>query len=75
MVQKARKQIAIIRKRQNKTEVSYLDWDSTKVIKGTKFDILWHWRKKMLNASVLVTNPKTEPSLVGRRKQFQDASL
>ena len=42
--------------KQNKT-FNLFDWDSTKTITGTKIDSLWHYAK-MLNASVLVTNPK-----------------
>lgn len=34
------------------------DWDSIKTITGNKRDSLWHYAK-MLNASVLVTNPKS----------------
>lgn len=43
--------------KQNKT-FKLFDWDSTKTITGTKIDSLWHYAK-MLNASVLVTNPKS----------------
>lgn len=42
--------------KQNRT-VKLFDWDSTKTITGNKLDSLWHYAK-MLNASVLVTNPK-----------------
>ena len=42
--------------KQNRT-VELFDWDSTKIITCTKFDSLWHYAK-MLNASVLITNPK-----------------
>ncbi|WP_170245889.1 transglycosylase domain-containing protein [Tenacibaculum adriaticum] len=33
------------------------DWDSTKTITGNTIDSLWHY-SKMLNTSVLITNPK-----------------
>ena len=42
--------------KQNRT-LRLFDWDSTKTITGNKLDSLWH-HAKMLNASVLVTNPK-----------------
>lgn len=42
--------------KQNRT-LQLFDWDSTKTITGNKIDSLWHY-DKMLNASVLVTNPK-----------------
>lgn len=42
--------------KQNRT-FKLFDWDSTKTITGNKIDSLWHYAK-MLNASVLVTNPK-----------------
>ncbi|MDY0780530.1 transglycosylase domain-containing protein [Tenacibaculum sp. IB213877] len=42
--------------KQNRT-MKLFDWDSTKTITGNKIDSLWHYAK-MLNASVLVTNPK-----------------
>lgn len=42
--------------KQNRT-LQLFDWDSTKNITGNKIDSLWHY-DKMLNASVLVTNPK-----------------
>ena len=42
--------------KQNST-FKLFDWDSTKTITGNKIDSLWHYAK-MLNASVLVTNPK-----------------
>lgn len=42
--------------KQNRT-VELFDWDSTKIITGNKLDSLWHYAK-MLNASVLITNPK-----------------
>ena len=42
--------------KQNRT-VELFDWDSTKTISGNKLDSLWHYAK-MLNASVLITNPK-----------------
>jgi penicillin-binding protein 1A len=50
------KSLSLEKDKQNRSNELF-DWDSTKVIKGTKFDILWHYAK-MLNASVLVTNPK-----------------
>ncbi|CAM1351850.1 transglycosylase domain-containing protein [Tenacibaculum crassostreae] len=42
--------------KQNRT-LQLFDWDSTKTITGNKIDSLWYY-DKMLNASVLVTNPK-----------------
>ncbi|MFD1550958.1 transglycosylase domain-containing protein [Putridiphycobacter roseus] len=43
---------------QKKRQLSLFDWDSTQTIQGNKFDSLWHYAK-MLNASVLITHPKT----------------
>ncbi|MGJ8660806.1 MAG: transglycosylase domain-containing protein [Bacteroidota bacterium] len=42
--------------KQNRT-VELFDWDSTKIVSINKFDSLWNYAK-MLNASVLITNPK-----------------
>jgi penicillin-binding protein 1A len=40
-----------------KREVSLLDWDGIQIRNISRFDSLWHYYK-MLNASVLVTNPR-----------------
>ncbi|TXD67088.1 transglycosylase domain-containing protein [Polaribacter glomeratus] len=50
------KSLSLEKDKQNRN-AELFDWDSTKIISGTKFDILWHYAK-MLNASVLITNPK-----------------
>ncbi|WP_115899450.1 transglycosylase domain-containing protein [Tenacibaculum gallaicum] len=44
-------------KDKQKRTIQLFDWDSTKTITGNKIDSLWYY-DKMLNASVLVTNPK-----------------
>lgn len=44
-------------KDKQKRTIQLFDWDSTKTIIGNKIDSLWYY-DKMLNASVLVTNPK-----------------
>ena len=44
-------------KDRQKRTIQLFDWDSTKTITGNKIDSLWYY-DKMLNASVLVTNPK-----------------
>ncbi|RKF04967.1 penicillin-binding protein 1A [Tenacibaculum lutimaris] len=44
-------------KDKQKRTIQLFDWDSTKTITGNKMDSLWYY-DKMLNASVLVTNPK-----------------
>ncbi|WP_440120182.1 transglycosylase domain-containing protein [Tenacibaculum sp. Ill] len=44
-------------KDKQKRTIQLFDWDSTKTITGNKIDSLWYYNK-MLNASVLVTNPK-----------------
>lgn len=44
-------------KDKQKKTIQLFDWDSTKTITGNKIDSLWYY-DKMLNASVLVTNPK-----------------
>ncbi|MDX8552139.1 penicillin-binding protein [Tenacibaculum sp. 1B UA] len=43
-------------KDKQKRTIQLFDWDSTKTITGNKIDSLWYY-DKMLNASVLVTNP------------------
>ena len=37
--------------------VELFDWDGTKILSCNKFDSLWYYAK-MLNSSVLITNPK-----------------
>ncbi len=44
-------------KDKQKRSLKLFNWDSTKTITGNKIDSLWYY-EKMLNASVLVTNPK-----------------
>ncbi|MDO6674388.1 transglycosylase domain-containing protein [Tenacibaculum sp. 1_MG-2023] len=44
-------------KDKQKRTIQLFDWDSTRTITGNKIDSLWYYNK-MLNASVLVTNPK-----------------
>ncbi|WGH74487.1 transglycosylase domain-containing protein [Tenacibaculum tangerinum] len=41
----------------HKRTMQLFDWDSTKTITGNKIDSLWYY-DKMLNAAVLITNPK-----------------
>ncbi|WP_133535014.1 transglycosylase domain-containing protein [Tenacibaculum caenipelagi] len=51
-----KKQQFTAKDKQDRT-LKLFDWDSSKTITGNKIDSLWHYAK-MLNASVLVTNPK-----------------
>ncbi|WP_428741533.1 transglycosylase domain-containing protein [Tenacibaculum sp.] len=51
-----KKQQFTAKDKQDRT-LKLFDWDSTKTITGNKIDSLWYYAK-MLNASVLVTNPK-----------------